>query len=327
MKYAHVRVKPHVGALLNGRRSSRQQFLGLVRRVTFKPLTVALTFGMLSSGFVAVGSSTAGASSVYKAPSFPRVAAAVKELPKAIEKSGVIHIAMVTNQPPGSYYAAGTKTLVGMDPSIAELLAQALGLKPVWAVTSFTEIIPGISAGRYQVTVSEMAPEISREKLLDFVDYAQTGDALAVVKGNPNHVNINKLCGVTVGAMAGSYQVTEVLPAYEKACAKAGKPAISLKLYPDESSPILALAAGRIEAVYEDSPVLDYAATQTSAIEIQTNRNFGPVAVGMGKTLGLEKAIHTAMTAILHSSQYKAVLAHWGLSSVAIKTAKVNDNG
>jgi hypothetical protein len=47
----------------------------------------------------------------------------------------------------------------------------------------------------------------------------------------------------------------------------------------------------------------------------------------MGKTLGLEKAIHTAMTAILQSSQYKAVLAHWGLSSVAITTAKVNDNG
>ncbi len=327
MKFAHLRAKPHVDGTFSEHRSSKYRFAGLAKHVTSKPLVVALTCGMLSSLFVAVGPFTAGATTVYKTPSFPKVAAAVKQLPKAIKQSGVIHIAMVTNQPPGSYYAAGTTTLIGMDPSIAQLLAQALGLKPIWTVTSFTEIIPGISAGRYQMTVSEMAPEVSREKMLSFVDYAQTGDALAVVKGNPNHVNMNKLCGVTVGAMAGSYQVTQVLPAYQKACTKAGKPAINLKLYPDESSPILALAAGRIAAVYEDSPVLDYAATQNSAIEIQTNRDFGPIAVGMGKTLGLEKAVHTAMTAILKSSQYRTVLAHWGLSSVAITTAKVNDNG
>jgi hypothetical protein len=47
MKYAHVRVEPHVGALFNGHRSSKHYFAELIRQVTLKPLAVARYVGKL----------------------------------------------------------------------------------------------------------------------------------------------------------------------------------------------------------------------------------------------------------------------------------------
>ena len=248
-------------------------------------------------------------------------------LPQSIRRGGVLVTAMTATSPPGSYFPAGSHTLIGLDPSIAQLLAEALGLKLQMQNVSFDAIIPGIAAGRYPITVSEMSPEPVREKVLNFVDYAQTGDALAVPKGNPKQININNLCGLTVGALAGGYQITEVLPAINKKCIKDHKPAIRFKLFPDENSPILALASGRIDAVYEDSTVLDYAAARNPSIEVQVNRNFSPIAVGVGKSTGMLPAVHIAMAAIVKSPQYRTLLHNLNLGSVAITDAKVNDNG
>ena len=301
------------------------------RRLGRARLAASLTVLGCSLGTACcVGVGASGAKTLYNAHSQFRIApvkAAVAELPSSIRKQGVLVAAMTATAPPGSYFPAGSHTLVGFDPSIAQLLASALGLKLQMMNVSFDSIIPGMAAGRYPVTVSEMAPSTAREKVLDFVDYGRTGDALAVAKGNPKHININRLCGLTVGALAGGYQITVVLPPVNKQCIKDHKPAIKFKLFPNESAPVLALASGRVDAVYEDSTVLDYAAAHNPNVSVQTNRNFGPVAVGVGKKTGLLRPVHTAMQAIIKSPRYHAMLRSLGLGSVAITDAKTNDNG
>jgi len=298
---------------------------GVVRRGAGRgalaTLLTAVACGLLAA--CGVPASTSGTSQLRLAP----VKAAVAELPASIRTSGVLVTAMALTAPPGSYFPMGSQTLAGLDPSIAHLLADALGLKLQMQNVSFDAIIPGMAAGRYPITISEMSPEPAREKVLNFVDYAQTGDALAVPAGNPNHINISNLCGLTVGALAGGYQITQVLPAVNKKCIEDRKPEIQFKLYPDENSPILALSSSRIDAVYEDSTVLDYAAARDPDIEVQVNRNYGPVAVGIGKSTGLLPAIQTAMSAIVKSPQYHTLLNNLGLASVTITDAKVNDNG
>ncbi|MFJ2777293.1 MULTISPECIES: transporter substrate-binding domain-containing protein [unclassified Kitasatospora] len=274
---------------------------------------------------------TSGAGSPTNAggplPSASPVSAAVALLPAAVRAKGTLTVAMVTNAPPGSSYAPGTEDLIGLDPDIARLLAQSLGLTLDVQVVAFDQITPGIAAGRYDVSVAEMAPTPEREKILDFVTYAQTGDALGVQKGNPRKLSVDSMCGHTIGALVGSYQVTEVLPDLDRKCTESGRQPIDLKLYPDQNSPVLALASGRIDGLYEDSTVVGYAAKQNPSIEVQADTGFSPIAIGIGKNSGLTDAVQAAMSQALTGPVYKAVLAKWGLESVAVTSAKVNDNG
>ena len=309
-------------------RAAPETHRGQTRRHNSKGMSVVAVVTLIMIAVFTLSLPTLVSTSAYGAGvTMKPVRAAVALLPANVRKQGVLVAALTATSPPGSYYPSGSHTLVGLDPAIAQLIAGALGLRLQISVVGFDQIIPGIGAGRYQITVSEMSPTVAREKILDFVDYAKTGDALGVLKGNPKHLNINNLCGLTVGALAGGYQITQVLPGINQACLKNKKSAIQFKLYPDDNSPILALSSGRIDAVYEDSTVLDYAASQNSSIEVQTNRNFGPIAVGIGKSTGLTKAVHVAMTAILKSPQYHEVLTSLGLTSVAVTIAKQNDNG
>jgi polar amino acid transport system substrate-binding protein len=293
--------------------------------MTFKPLVVALSLATLSFGFVAASASTAGAGGVWKAPKMNPIPAAVKELPAAYKKSGVLKIADVSDFPPCCYFAPGTHTETGTDYNIGVLLAESLGLKLILSTPTFDSIIPGIQAGRYDISVDSMGPTLARQKVINFVTYSQAGLALAVPKGNPKNLTENNLCGQLVGTVTGSYESTVTLPALNTACTAAGQPAITVSLYPTTPDVSLALLSGRIDAICFDQTGLDVLVKQTPGIEISATWGLGIQGIGISKKSGLTPAIYTAMKTILKSNQYKAVLIHWGLwPSYAIKTPVIN---
>lgn len=253
--------------------------------------------------------------------------AAAAKLPSSLTSAGVLRVAMNTNEPPGHFYGQGTRTMVGIDPDIAGLLAQRLGVRLQIQVVSFDQIIPGLAASRYDIAVAQMSPTSERMKVLDFVNYARVGDALGVPPGNPKKITPTTLCGRTVAALKGSYQVAEVLPGLTKACTDKGQPAISISLFPDQQSASLAVASGRADGVYADSPVVGYAARETKQIEVQQSLNYGPVGVAIPKGSGTLQAIEAAMTSLLTTPQYKESLQRWGVGDAAISKAGINDAG
>ena len=250
--------------------------------------------------------------------------AAAAALPKEAKDKGTLTVTMSQSSPPLHFMAPDGTTTIGVDPEIAMALGQTLGLKTEVKSGPFDGIIPGISAGKFDMAISQMSPSTERMKVLDFVDYYQSGSGIGVAPGNPEHLTIATLCGKRVGVLKGSFQDLKRLPALSKACTDAGNPAIEAMTYPDMQSPNLALTAGRIDAVYIDGPTLGYAIKQGGQIELLGEKDVSPVSIGFKKGAGMEKAIQLGMESLAKSGKYKEILDKWGVGSGAISDFAFN---
>jgi polar amino acid transport system substrate-binding protein len=248
---------------------------------------------------------------------------AVALLPDSVASRGVLRVAIPTNEPPTQFYKAGTRYMTGVNPDIARLIGEALGLEVEIKVVNFDSIIPGMAAGRYDMTVSSMTPTDKRIAVIDFVDYLQVGNAIVVAKGAPS-LTQDTLCGKRVGVLIGSYQLTTNIPDYEQKCVAAGLPPIQTSQFQDTRQAISALTSGRLEAVLADSPILEYAATQDPDVVIAEKYDFTPVAVGVSKEPPLVNAVAAALDAVITSAAYREVLDKYGLQSAMITQARVN---
>ncbi|WP_233613764.1 ABC transporter substrate-binding protein [Leucobacter edaphi] len=245
-------------------------------------------------------------------------------VPEKIAKEGVLTVAIPTNEPPTQFYREGTKTMTGINPDVARLVAGTLGLKLQIEVTNFDSIIPGIEAGRYQATVSSMTPTEERIKALDFVDYLNMGSGLAVRNGNPQKLDFDSLCGKKVAVLTGSYQLKVYVPDLNAACKKAGKGELEIQQFQDTRQAISSLVSDRSDAVYADGPILSFAAKQNPDIEVPDNNTASPVSIGLSKDAGLTDAVKVAMEHIITTPEYTKVLESYGVESMAIKTVNVN---
>ncbi|MBT8160628.1 MULTISPECIES: ABC transporter substrate-binding protein [Arthrobacter] len=303
---------------------NRHSRIGVPAVVAAAALLLTVTACSPTDGVATQGAAdTTGA--ITGVPALQVDPAAVELLPASVKASKVLRVAIPTNEPPTQFYREGTQDMTGTNPDVARLIGEALGLKVEIHVANFDSIIPGLAANRYDMTVSSMTPTTKRMEVLDFVDYMQIGNAIAVPKGNPGGIkDEHALCGKKVGLLTGSYQLTVNVPAYDKECAAAGKESIQRSEFQDTRQAISALTSGRLDTVLADSPILNYAATQNPQIEVARTYEFAPVSVGVPKESGLVKSVSAALDAVIKSDSYTKVLAKYGLESSAITDARVD---
>ena len=301
------------------------------RSTTVKRRTAAVLGGIAAAALLLTGcaaaSSDAGAAEKPAAnddPTMAPIAEAVALVPEAPAESGTLRVAIPTNEPPTQFYREGTKDMTGINPDMARLGAGALGLKIDIVVSNFDSIIPGLAADRFDMTVSSMTPTKERMESLDFVDYMNMGSAIAVPAGNPGKLSFDNLCGKQVAVLTGSYQLTTYVPGLDEACKAAGKDGLTIQQFQDTRQAISALVSGRADVVYADQPILGYAATQNSDIEVAEVNNLDAVAVGSPNSTKLVDAIAEAMKVIIVSPEYKDVLAKYGMDSSALTEVRVN---
>jgi polar amino acid transport system substrate-binding protein len=291
-------------------------------RTTFLSLAAVSLAGALLTGCsnpsTASGTTPEAAKTSGSTAAVETDAAAAAALPQAIRDKGTLTVTMSQSSPPLHFMAADGTTTIGVDPEIAAALGQALGLKTTVVSGPFDGIIPGIAAGKFDMAISQMSPSAERMKVLDFVDYYQSGSGIGVAPGNPQHLSVDALCGKRVGVLKGSFQDLKRLPALSEACTSAGKEAIQAMTYPDMQAPNLALTAGRIDAVYVDGPTLGYAIKQGGQIELLGEKDLSPVSIGFKKGAGMEKAVQLGMESLAKSGKYKEILDKWGVGTGAI---------
>ncbi|TQC41287.1 ABC transporter substrate-binding protein [Rhodococcus sp. WS4] len=249
--------------------------------------------------------------------------AAVALLPDSVASRHTLRVAIPTNEPPTQFYSEGTRYMTGTNPDVARLIGKALNLDVDIKVVNFDSIIPGIAAGRYDMTVSSMTPTTKRMAVMDFVDYMQVGNAIVVAKGG-EPITKDTLCGRRVGVLTGSYQLTVNIPAYNQDCAAAGKPPIQIGQFQDTRQAVSALTSGRQDTVLADSPILEYATAHNPAVEVSDTFEYTPVAVGVSKEPALVDAVSAALDVVVSSDAYGEVLRKYGLESAMITDARVN---
>jgi polar amino acid transport system substrate-binding protein len=257
---------------------------------------------------------------------------AVKLLPAVMRERGILTMAADLHYPPTSFLDTDNKTPIGYNVDIANLLAKTLGMKLEIKNVSFDSVIPGIAAGRYDFTATNMSPTPERLKVLDMITYWSAGSSLVIGKGNPLGLSMSdqlSLCGRKVAVVAGSTQQEKYLPQISGDCKAAGKPAVDAVVLPNVQAALTQLASKRIEGVFNDTSQLAWAAKQQpQAFELfpeQYKKKVGNsiVALGVAKGSPLAPALHAAMRSLMAGPAYKATLDKWGLGSGVIPTSEL----
>ncbi|PYC68150.1 ABC transporter substrate-binding protein [Streptomyces tateyamensis] len=273
-------------------------------------------------------SSSGGGSAASSAVPTPTAVASLAALvPADVKAGGKLVVATDASYAPNEFKDAGNN-IVGMDVDMAKAIAQTLGLTADVQNATFDSIIPGITAKKYNMSLSSFTDTKEREKSVDMVTYFSAGTGTAVKKGNPGKVDATDLCGKKVAVQTGTTQADTIKGTINPACTKAGKPTIpndgdKFDLQTDVTT---ALVSGRDDAMLADSPVVDYAVQQTGG-QLQTIGSVSdtaPYGVVLPQGTDLSKAVQGAIQSLMANGTYKAILTKWGVQAGAVTTSTIN---
>ncbi|MFJ1806208.1 MULTISPECIES: ABC transporter substrate-binding protein [unclassified Streptomyces] len=277
------------------------------------------------------GGSSESSSSSDKAPLFSK-------LPADIQKAGVIKVGTNAEYAPMESVEGGK--IVGVDPDVAAALGKQLGVDFQFTSGGFDTLITAVNTGRYDVAMSSITDNKQRQEGLDdkgkklgegvdFVDYFTAGTAIYVQKGNPKGIKtIDDLCGQTVAVQRGT-TYEEALQAQSKTCTGAGKKALKIESFENDTEAQTRVKSGGAVAGVNDYPVaVDMArkAGNGNTFEVlEKQYEAAPFGIVVDKkNTQLRDALKEAVDAIIKDGSYQKVLEKWGAESGAIKASAIN---
>jgi polar amino acid transport system substrate-binding protein len=266
------------------------------------------------------------------APSVPAAAAegvvdaARAALPEQMRASGVLKVATSLQWPPFAYKAESGEA-TGFDIRLVSLLAGKLGLKPDVDDIKFPAIVPGVSTGRYDIGINEIAITGERLKVADLVPYYKANLGLLIQKGRKD-VDVTNLCGRTLALTQGSMQVS-IAEGLSKKCTDAGKEPIKTLFFPDSADTYLAVANGRGDGFLSDIAVGVYTAKANPKLElapgiVPTGANVSGIVVKKGNE-PLYRALELALESAVEDGSYASLLKEYGVPAGALTLDEIRN--
>lgn len=299
----------------------------LRRRIAAPGITTALGVTVLL--LTGCGAPPAGPGS-GPAPAVPepvtRDDALARMVPTPVAQDGKLVFGTDASYPPNEFYDTDGRTFIGMDIELAKAVAGKLGLTAEFQNSAFGAILLGVQSGKYEAGISSFTINKERTASVDMVSYFNVGTKAAVLRGNPDKIDLENLCGKPVGVQLDTVQV-EDLAARSKKCQAEGKPAIAVTALQAQTDVTLALTAKRVAAMLADAPVVNYAITQTNGqLEALGNQYLAaPYGIELKRGQGdYTKAVQGAVQALIDDGTYQKIVDRWHGGESAIKTAEVN---
>jgi polar amino acid transport system substrate-binding protein len=231
---------------------------------------------------------------------------------------------------PDEFIAPDGHTVVGMDPDLVQALAAVMGLKANVVNATFDSIIPGLANGKYDMGASSFTDTKEREKTVNFVTYASVGESFYTkAQGGTTIASIADICGKTVSVEKGTTEEADAGTQSTK-CKKAGKPGVTVLSYTDQNGANLAVASGRAQLGFADTPVAAYQVSKTNGQFKVVGAAYatGPYGLAIPKNSGLAPAVQAAMKMLVQNGQYAAIIKKWDLpASIEIPVSAVKING
>lgn len=258
--------------------------------------------------------------------------AAIARIPASYRfvEPGTLTVAIsALNSPPLALLASDKRTRIGSDPDIARLLAGSLGLKLKLVPTAWEDWPLGITSGRYDVALVNIAVTEQRKEKFDFATYRVDSLAFSVKSTSA----IEKISGaadlsgrkVIVGS--GTNQ-ERILLGWNGENEAAGRQ-LALPIYlTDDASGNLYIQSGRADVFFGPQSVAAYKAALTGTTKVV---GLGPkkalVATTTKKGNGLVFALQAALDGAIARGEYQQVLARWGEQGEAVAQSQVNPPG
>ena len=239
--------------------------------------------------------------------------AAAAALPQSTRDKGTLVVTMSQSSPP-LHFMDGNTT-VGVDPELAAALGQTLGLETEVQSGPFDGIIPGISAGKFDMAISQMSPSAERMKVLDFLPQRTDGTAFAsLTTKNLDIEKLSDLCGHSVGDLTGSADYPYLVRSSKTECTSKGLPPIAIKQFATQAAAELAVTSGRVELVAGSSSKLAYASKQRGDTVV-SKLVASPVyiCIGLRKNDALGSSLADALQKLIDTGAYQKIMDKWGV--------------
>ncbi len=163
---------------------------------------------------------------------------------------------------------------------------------------------------KYDAGISSFTITEERMQEANMIAFLNAGSAYAVASGNPDDIDPESLCGVTVAVQTGTVQ-DEDIAVQSQACTDAGEEKIDILQYDSQSDATTNVAGGKAQVLYADSPVIGYAVEQTGGQLEQLGDVFdsAPQGVVVAKDdTELAAAIQAALQSLMDSGQLEEIL-------------------
>jgi len=250
-------------------------------------------------------------------------------VPAAIKSKGTITVAADASYAPNEFVGSDGHTVVGMDADLSNALAAVMGLKANIVNATFDTIIPGLSGGKYDMGASSFTDTKAREKVVNFVDYFSAGTSFFTKSsGGTSVTGLADLCGKTVSVESGTTEESDA-QGQSKKCTSAGKPKVSVLVFPTQTAANLALSSGRAEISMADSPVAAYQVKQSHGAFKLVGPTYGtaPYGLALPKASGMAPAVLAALKVLEKNGTYMSILTKWGIQSGALPASEMKING
>lgn len=233
------------------------------------------------------------------------------------------------SSPPLSLLADDNKTIVGSDADIARLVADGLGLELKLVPASWEDWPLGITAGKYDAAIFNIAVTKLRKEKFDFATYRI--DTLGFyVKSTSKITSINKpedVAGLKVIVGSGTNQ-ENILLGWDRQNRANGLPPVQPVYVTDDAAANLSIQSGRVDAFFGPHSIGAYKAALTGKTRmVGKGPRVAYVAVTTQKGNGLAQAISTAINGAIHNGSYAQVLDRWGEDDEKIAQSVVNPPG
>lgn len=216
------------------------------------------------------------------------------------------------------------QTPMGYDVDLAHALGRVLGVEVEVDHAEFASIIPAIGT-QYDAGIASFSITPERLAEVDMIAYIASGSTFSVQTGNPAGLDPQNLCGTTMGVQTGTIQ-DEAADVLSAACEAAGEDAIEILRYDSQADVTTNLVGGKLDVMYADSPVGQYAAVQTDGQVEQ----LGDVLAAAPQGIAVSKddpemsvALQAAMQYLMDEGIWADILDTWGVTG-GLTTAELN---
>ena len=239
-----------------------------------------------------------------------------------IKARGYIVVATSPDWPPFEYIDPETKEIIGYEVDLMNKIAEKLGIRVEWKSMSFDAIIAAVKTGEVDLGVSGFSITPARtEEVLFTIYHDVTEVQLIMTESRAKELGIDRLekiediakYGIVVGTGSGTTQLDELLDLVKRGVVSRDQ----VKEYKDFGAALEDLKAGRIDAVYAETPVTTWwISTEPVKLVVVYSRPYWPVAFVAAKDAAdLVAKIDGVLAEMIANGELAAIKAKWNVTT------------
>lgn len=202
--------------------------------------------------------------------------------PERIKSAGKLTICADIVYPPYTFMENNKPT--GIDVDFANALTNAMGVKVEWLQTGYVGIFGALQGRKCDVIINGINGEADHDKVMAQIPYLQDTKGFLTKKGNPANIKtLDDVAGKSVATQLGS-TTAAYLETLNKKFQSEGKTPVKVVTLPQDTAAFSAVLTGKVDAYFQDGPVLGYYANKYSDVEVlPLTVNPQTVVVGLRK--------------------------------------------